>query len=136
VLPSKFEESSLVAHELTNRVSTLARGVIPATAQHITAAVDLGKYLAHWIVVAWSPGACGHIVDYGRIEVASDEIGVEKATLLALREFRDLATGGWPSEGPGQAKQGPNVVWIDAGYMTSVVYAFCRENHQLFLPAV
>lgn len=136
VLPSKWEETSLVVHELTARITDLPRGIIPATAQHISAAIDLGKRLAHWILVAWSPGACGHIVDYGRIEVPSDDIGVEKATLLALREFRDTVRNGWPVGTPEGQRQGPRLVWVDAGYMTSVVYAFCREDSERFIPAV
>ncbi len=55
VAPSKWDESALDAHELTARMTKLARGVVPETAEHLTAAVDLGKYLCHWIVVSWSP---------------------------------------------------------------------------------
>ena len=40
---------------------------------YFTAAMNLGKYLSHWIVVAWSEGATGHVVDYGQIEVASED---------------------------------------------------------------
>ena len=136
VMPSKWEETALLVHELTARMTDLPRGIIPATAQHVTAAVDLGKYLAHWILVAWSPEAVGHIVDYGRLEVASDDIGVEKAILLALREFRDTVMLGWPVGTPDGQRQVPRSVWIDAGYMTSVVYTFCREDLERFVPAV
>ena len=41
--------------------------------------------------MAWLPEATSHIVDYGRLEVASDDLGVEQATLIALREFKALA---------------------------------------------
>jgi phage terminase large subunit GpA-like protein len=133
---TKWEESCLDAHELAGRMTDLARGVVPLTAQKLTAAVDLGKYLAHWIVVAWSPGAIGHIVDYGRLEVPSQDLGVEKAILLALREFRDTALKGWPSGNAAGAKIVPHQVWIDAGYMAPVVYAFCRETPERFFPVV
>lgn len=97
--------------------------------------MDLGKYLTHWVVVAWSPNATAHIVDYGRIEVASDELGVEQALLVAMREFRDLVTTGWHREGPRAALLTPASVWIDAGYMTPTVYAFCREAGSVFRPS-
>jgi hypothetical protein len=100
--------------------------------------VRLPEYLVHWIVVAWSEGTRGHVVDYGRIEVASAELGVEKALMVALREFRDLALAGWPvaAADAGQRER-PWQVWIDAGYMANVVYEFCRKQQgQNFRPTV
>ena len=96
VAPTKWEETALDAHELTCRMVDLPRGVVPRTAQHLTAGVDLGKYVAHWIVVAWSEQAAGQIVDYGRLDIASEDLGVEQAILTALREFRNLCQEGWP----------------------------------------
>ena len=98
--------------------------------------IDLGKYLAHWVLVAWSEDASGHIVDYGRVEVPSDHLGVEKAIMVALREFRDQAVAGWPIENANGEKRSPQQIWIDAGYMTSVVYSFCREAGSRYMPAV
>lgn len=136
VLPAKQEQTSLEVHELASRITQLPRGVVPETATELTAAVDIGKYLLHWIAVAWSPGATGHVVDYGRIEVPSDDLGVEKAILVALREFKDLALGGFAVEGQeGNPKQ-PTQVWVDSGYQAPVVYAFCRESGDRFRPAV
>ncbi len=136
VAPAKWEETALVAHELAARMIDLPRGIVPTSAQRLTAAVDLGKYLAHWILVAWSPGAVGHIVDYGRLEVASEDLGVEKGILLALREFRDLATTGWPVGTAAGKRLVPHQIWIDAGYMTPIVYTFCREAGDRFRPAL
>ena len=80
------------------------------------------------------------MVDYGRIEVASPELGVEQALLVALREFRDTVKAGWAgAERHPQHADGlwrPESVWIDAGYMTEVVYQFCREAQHPFGPAV
>jgi len=136
VAPSKWAQTSLESTELANRMNDLPRGVVPSGAQWLTAAVDLGKYLAHWIVVAWMPEAVCHIVDYGRIEVASDDLGVEQATLVALREFRTLVSEGWPVRVAGGEPMIPTQVWVDAGYMAPVVYAFCRDSGTRFRPAV
>lgn len=134
VAPAKLLETQLSAHELSGRMSKLARGMVPETAKVLTVAVDLGKYLAHWIAVAWSPEAVGHVVDYGRHEIASEDLGVEQATLVMLREMREQVLAGW---GPsGSKRHVPHYVFIDAGYMTSVVYAFCRESGQRFIPSV
>lgn len=136
VVPTKWDETSIDAHELASRIAKLPRGVVPKEAKHLTAAVDLGKFLTHWIVVAWSDSATGHIVDYGRIEVASDDLGVEQAILVALREFRDLATDGWPIGSAEGERKKPDQVWVDSGYMTPVVYTFCREAGERYHPAV
>jgi len=136
VAPSKWAETSLEASALTERMIDLPRGVVPASAEWLTAGVDLGKYLIHWILVAWSEGATGHIVDYGRTEVATDDLGVEQATLVALRELRSMVCDGWPiGMAEGEAMM-PAEVWIDAGYMTPVVYAFCKEADSPFRPAI
>ena len=94
--PSKWVQTSLESTELAGRMNDLPRGVVPKGTRCLTAAIDLGKYLTHWIVVAWGPEAACHVVDYGRIEVASEDLGVEQATLVALREFRVLILEGWP----------------------------------------
>ena len=127
---------SLGAHELANRMTDLPRGVAPRETVCISAAMDLGKYLNHWVVVAWCPGATGHVIDYGRIEVASPDIGVEPALLASMRQFRDISEFGWPI-GNSHGKRLPaDQVWIDAGYMTHVVYTFCREAGDRFRPAI
>ncbi len=76
------------------------------------------------------------MVDYGRIEVASDDLGVEQATMVALRQFRAMDVEGWPMGVDGGERMKPSLAFIDAGYMTDVVYAFRRESGNRFLPAV
>lgn len=134
VVPDKRDETAVDAHALSTRVVPLARGVVPADVQCLTAAIDIGKYLLHWIVVTWSDKARGHVVDYGRIEVASEDLGVEQAVLIALREFRDLAKEGWAVD-DGDPKQ-PDAVWVDSGYLANVVYAFTREAGDKYRPAI
>ena len=135
-IPNTWSEVAIETHELAYRVNNWQRGIVPSTTETLTAAIDLGKYLNHWIVVAWSPGPFGHIVDYGRIEVASDDLGVEQATMVALREYRDLITKGWPVGSPEEKPMVPLLSLVDAGFMTDVVYSFCRESGNRFLPSV
>lgn len=89
--------------------------------------------------MAWSAGASGHIFDYGRLEVASEDLGLEQALMVTLREFKEVVMAGFPgAEGSAADRQRvlPDQVWIDAGYTTHVVYAFCREAGERFRPAV
>ncbi len=136
IAPTKWAETSLDCSELAGRMINLPRGVVPEGAQWITAAMDLGKYLEHWIVIAWMPDASCHIVDYGRIEVASEDLGVEKATMVALREFRAMVAEGWPVGSADGEPMTPGSVWIDAGYLTPVVYAFCSDSGKGYLSAI
>ena len=136
VAPTKWAETSLDSNELAARMIDLPRGVVPKGAEHLTAAMDLGKYLNHWIVVAWMPDASCHIIDYGRMEVASADLGVEQATMVALREFQAMVAEGWPVGAADGEPMIPGSAWIDAGYMTSVVYEFCRESGNKFVPAI
>ncbi len=136
VVPTKWQDTEIATHELASRTIELPRGVVPQDATILTAAIDLGKYLDHWIVVAWSPGPRAHVVDYGRMEVASEDLGVEQATIVALRQLKEMMLGGWPRGTPSGELVHPNMVWIDSGYMTEVVYTFVREAGQRFLPAI
>lgn len=104
------------------------RGLVPEDAAYLTLAIDLGKYVAHWMLVAFRAGATPHVVDYSILEVPTDQLGVERALLAALRSFRDDAvTAGWPVEGS-DARRQPDQVWIDAAWQTDVVYTFIRET--------
>jgi hypothetical protein len=78
------------------------------------------------------------VVDYGRLEVASEDLGVEQGIMVALREFKELVLAGWARDGATteQPRVLPEQVWVDAGYQTNVVYAFCRESGDRFRPAV
>jgi hypothetical protein len=44
--------------------------------------IDIGKYLAHWVAVGWAEGATGSVIDYGRIDVPSEDLGVEQAIMV------------------------------------------------------
>jgi hypothetical protein len=96
----------------------------------------LGKFLSHWTAVAWSPNpATGLVLDYG-VEVASESLGVEQAIMVALRELKEMFMEGWPIGSADGERGQPQQVWIDAGYQTPVVYAFCRASGERFMPAV
>lgn len=120
------------------RANDIPRGHAPEESECVTVAIDLGKYLTHWIVVAWAGDASGHIVDYGCIELPSRDLGVEQAIMIGLEQFDDIATAGWPQLSSDEAVI---AVWIDAGYVPDVVYQFCRDakqrsGYELYWPAI
>ena len=101
------------------------KGVIPDDTEYLTCGVDLGKRLIHWTAIAWLKGGSSHIVDYGRMDVASDDLGTEPALLLALRDLRDFFEIGW-QETETKARQ-PDQVWMDANWKPDPVYEFLRD---------
>jgi Terminase large subunit gpA, endonuclease domain len=137
VLPSKLSQTHLNEHELTGRMIDLPRGIVPSNTACVTVGVDLGKFLCHWIAVAWSANpTVGHVLDYDRIEVPSDSMALEQALMIALRQLKEMFIEGWPvGEAAGQHAQ-PSLVLVDSGYMAPVVYAFCRESGERFRPAI
>jgi len=118
------------------RFGTTPQGIVPVETDCITAALDVHKRFGAWGVIAWRKDGTGHVLDYGTLEIPSDDVGEERAILLALREFRERVMQGWIVEGSGQPRV-PDQAWIDAGYMTPVVYRFIREAKDMrFRPAV
>ena len=133
-LPPAWEVAPLTPKGIMGRVvKDRIKGVVPPDTDVLTVAVDIGKFLAHWIVIAWQGDGTGHIVDYGQFEIPTDSLGVERAILAALREFRDNTC----LAGFGAGLRKPDAVWIDAGYMGDVVKTFVREpatNSKIFRP--
>lgn len=107
------------------RTTAFKRGEIPSGTLYLTAGLDLGKYWDHWVLLAWREGATPHVVDYGAFEVRSSVVGVERATAIALQEFRDVCEHGWPM--PDKSMRLPDRVFVDSGYQTPEVYRFTRE---------
>jgi hypothetical protein len=134
--PPKIDLTQLDAAVIVKRITGEERGRVPADASYVTVGLDLGKRLCHWAAPAWREDGSPHVMDYGRFEVASDELGIERALLAALRDFRDQVTEkGW------QGRDGivkPGAVFIDCGWvgeesedLDEIVYAFCRESNEI-----
>jgi phage terminase large subunit GpA-like protein len=128
----EFEITAGNAIELTKRMNGIPRGIVPDDAEFITVGIDIGMRLCHWTAIAWRPNASPHILEYGRLEVPTDQFGLETALLTALRTFRDEADkNGWQ----GQGKQMiPTVRCVDAGWQDEIVSKFCEESGQGWFP--
>ncbi len=132
-LPTASESTPLEHHQLVTRMlSGHRQGIVPAWAKFLTLGADLGKYLCHWTLVAWGDTATGHVVDYGRLDVPTDDFGEEIALKKVLQELREHVNDGWFKHDGSCCV--PDRVWIDAGWHGEVVYGFVRESGQRFLP--
>ena len=113
------------AASIMARTTSWKRGQIPSGTLYLTAGLDGGKYWDHWVLLAWRDGATPHVVDYGAFEVRSTAVGVERATAVALQEFRDICEHGWPM--PDKTMRSPDRVFSDSGYQSTEVYRFVRD---------
>lgn len=135
----------LTAEIVASRISGLSRRQLPANAECITAAIDIGKYNCHWSVCAWWRGAGGVVIDYGIAEVsgnenvrladrAADMEASEPAIYRALLAWRDYLLNTEYVDAAGQRRQ-VNMVLCDSGTYTNAVYEFCRQVRGIFRPS-
>jgi len=133
-IPDKEDMTKLDYQTISSRyIGMPPKGIVPADALHLVAAIDLGKYLCHWTVAAFGEGAAPHFVEYGRVEVASDDVGVERALAIALREWKDEISAGW--EDDDGDTHFLEMTLVDAGWQPEVAYDFCLDAGGRFLPA-
>lgn len=129
--PPVEEMQGLEAKSLLKRVrSGSEKGTISAIGEHVVLAIDCGKYYCHWLLLEATATGQFHVPDYGTMEVPSARLGVEKALMATLREFRDTILAGWKHENRVEMRL-PDEVWIDARFLTEVVKAFCRESDEM-----
>lgn len=134
--PPEIDLTPLDTQQVKSRVSLLGKGVCPTQTVFLTLGIDIGKWLAHWTLIAWQPGGAAHVADYDLVELDADRLGTERACLVGLREFRDRIEAGWIRDGSGEQIT-PAQIWIDAAYQDSreAVYQFCRESSTSLIDA-
>lgn len=132
--PASWDETPLDAIAIAQRVNECQRGVVPKQTEYFTVGIDVGKWLCHWVAVAWDVNANGRIVDYSTFSVPSDHMDVEHALTQALREFSDIVASGWMRRD--DTPRVPDQVLIDSRYQSDVVIAFAKSAGDRFLPAM
>jgi len=135
--PKEIDIAPIDPEQLKRRTSRLPRGQAPAETVAISVGVDVGKYLLHYVSIAWLPDTTGHVIDYGVVEADADSLGINWAAKVALRELRDLLMAGYTVQGAADPMV-PGQVWIDSGWEVTQpeIYAFCRapEHRGRFWP--
>lgn len=121
----------LTAKIVSSRLSGLERGQLPANATSVTAAIDLGKYRCHWVVMAWWKGAGGCVIDYGIAEVSGtdrtiDNEASEPQIYKALLNWRDELLQKCYVDAAG-TQRNVDCIFVDSGTFTNAAYEFVRQ---------
>lgn len=138
-LPSEPKRADLGLVEwqpIARRGTECPRGWVPPGDQTLGIGVDIGYRLLHWCLVAVDSDTTVSVVDYGVIEIKSDDLGFHPALMVALRDLRDLCQAGWPQQGR-ETRLFPAHVWIDSGWgdSSATIYEFVREHGLPFCAA-
>lgn len=123
---------------LQQSVKGYMRGIIPDWAEVLTVGVDVGKWLHHWCAVAWAKDGTAHIIDYGRCECPSEELGPVAGIKAGLNAVHELTLNlGW------QKKDGTvmqrDIGFVDTGWnpdeQSDLIISWCRNKKSNWWPA-
>lgn len=129
--PSAQAEQPVDIDSVLRRVSPTTRASIPPEVVALSAALDCGKYLHHWVVLGWFEDGSSRVIDYGRIEVPGRDMPVEKAVQIGLWEWSEIAAKGFP----GASGLIPiQMTFIDSSWETQAIYDSCRQLGPRFKP--
>lgn len=128
--PPTQDVEHLSRQAITSRQGPYAGGIVPRDAAAFVVAIDVGKYLGHWLALA--EASAGYVVGYGRFEIPADSFVAEKAVEVALRDQVDQLDVPWPTDAGGRLA--PDQVWIDSGWYPEAVYRFCAKDPQRYRP--
>lgn len=141
------EMESFNEEEFIQRVNNRQRRLVPETAEHLTAFVDVQQNVLWWVVCAFSKGFDWDVVDYGTypdqqrteftnasakktlLSVMPKGASFEEALYAGLEALTDLLCGReW--KGPDGSVHWLSYQLIDAnwGQHTKLVYKFCRQS--------
>jgi hypothetical protein len=128
--------SGLTAEIVMSRINGLARLQLPGSTRSVTAAIDLGKYACHWVVIAWFEGGGGCVVDYGVAEVQGTSSDMnheasEPAIYRCLLNFREELMAKKLVDASGEPRK-VDVCLVDSGTFTNAAYEFVRQVRHPF----
>jgi hypothetical protein len=134
----------LEAKHVAAKVNRLAQGVVPVRSAVLTAGIDLGDRLLHWVVTAWTPDFGGSIISYGvfpeqstrnftsakagrtlaDLSPGAAREGQVHAGLLALTD--SLLSREWKREDGGVSRIG--LALVDSGFLPDIAHEVCRRS--------
>lgn len=145
--PMREEDSvviELTADQIAKKLNNHPQGMVPVECPTLVCYIDVQQEALFYVVCAWGPGFIGSVVDYGvypdqkrddftlkglryKLSDVHKGLGLEAthyAGLQALVSY--LAAKEWPRMGGGWLRI--RRMLIDEGYLTDVVFKFCRQS--------
>lgn len=130
--PPALDVESISANQITSRRRRSPRGQAPADVVGITVGIDIGKYTAHLVVIAFCADGRALVIDYYVFDVPSQGPGqtsahgiqVEEAVIVAITATAEVLESG-VATADGRTIY-PSRVLIDAGFEPDSVHAACR----------
>jgi hypothetical protein len=134
----------LTKEEIGNKVSGLARGIVPLWATQLISAVDIQQELLYWGIVAWGEGFTGQVVSEGAwpeqnskwfdaadppnpLSRLYPDRSPEDRLAIALRGLLDNLSGQvFQREGGGEKRI--DSIIVDTGYQSEVVHSVVRST--------
>lgn len=124
---------------VASRISGLDRFMLPANTVALTAAIDLGKYRLHWVVIAWQQGGTGFVVDYGEEAVFGTDksMGTEATEAVVYESLIDFRTKLLEKQflDPEGNRKSIDFCMVDSGNFTQAAYQFCKDMGGIFHPS-
>jgi hypothetical protein len=125
------ETEALSAALVRSRLAVQTQGVLPDNTERIVAAIDVGKRLSHWVVIAFRNPGIGTIIDYGcKATYATNEKDLESKAALDVM-LKNLLLD-WIEDDLKPYKI--DGALADSGAFTDAVYAACRQARANGLP--
>lgn len=144
-------KAEIRAHDLTPsqiqaRTNGIARRIVPADCDTLTAFIDVQQDVLFWLAAAWRPGFGGSIVDYGawpsqraaywtkstirKTLTQATGLPVLDDAIYAALESLVSEINGRPFVRQDGSEIPPGRILIDANWnkSTDAVYRFCRES--------
>lgn len=138
----------LSAEQIAAKLNGLGRAEIPATAQHLTAFIDVQQKALFWMVCGWESDFTGYVLDYGTwpdqrqpyftlrglrhtLAAATKGAGIEGAIYASLEACTgDLLGRRWQRDDGAALPIERLLIDANWGQSTDVVYQFCRQAAQ------
>lgn len=126
------EGLGITSNLVASRLNTFDRLQCPANTRCVVAGLDVGKYVCHYVITAWTKDAAGCVIDYGVAEVSnsaaqSHDSSVEQNIYRTLLDWRDWLQSLEITDSAGAVRQ-VDEAFVDSGAYTQAVYQFSKDT--------
>ena len=145
-LQEENEKPPITIEEIVAKLNRHPRGIVPITAQHLTAFIDVHASLLYYVVLALADDFTSAVIEYGTFPdqkrpyfTLSDSkqtldrlfkgFSLERQIYEGLRLLSEKLLGRpWPREDGAEMHVERCLIDANWGQSTDIIYQFCRES--------